>query len=58
MKEFDFYFAVALSELLLRHSDNLSAGMQKETISAAQAQDIARLTIKTLSALRKDETSS
>lgn len=58
MEEFDFYFGVVLGELLLRHSDNLSATLQKEEMSAAQAQNIAQMTLTALSSLRSDESFS
>jgi hypothetical protein len=54
MEEFDFYFGIALGETLLRHSDNLSATLQKEDMSAAQAQKIAHMTMETLLSLRDD----
>lgn len=54
MEEYDFYFGIALGETLLRHSDNLSAMLQKEDMSAAQAQNIAQMTVETLLSLRND----
>ena len=55
MEEFDFYFGVALGELLLRHSDNLSATLQKEEISAAGAQNIVQMTLTALMSFRSDD---
>ena len=54
MEDFDFYFGVALGETLLRHSDNLSAALQGQDVSAAQAQNLAKMTIQTLKTLRTD----
>ena len=39
MKRFDFLFGVMLVEMLLKHSDNLSKTLQKETLSAAEGQE-------------------
>ena len=55
MEEFDFYFGVALGELLLRHSDNLSATLHKEEISAAGAQNIVQMTLTALMSFRSDD---
>ena len=52
MDDFDFYFGVALGETLLRHSDKLSAALQKQDMSAAQAQKIAELTRKSRLSMR------
>ena len=58
MEDFDFYFGVALGETLLRHSDNLSSTLQKEEMSAAQAQSIAAMTVKTLLSIRNEDSFS
>lgn len=55
MKTFTFFFGVTLGELLLRHCDNLSYTLQKTDISAAQGQEVADLTLKTIKSLRSDE---
>ena len=55
MEDFDFYFGVALGETLMRHSDDLSATLQKEEMSAAQAQTIVQMTLKALLSLRSDD---
>ena len=54
MKNFDF-FGVSLSELILRHSDNLSRTLQKESISAAEGQEVTSLTVTTLRSLRTED---
>ena len=46
MHSFDFLFGVFLGELILRHSDNLSKTLQHKTLSAAEGQQIARLTVE------------
>lgn len=55
MRKFEYLFGVALGELLLKHSDNLSKTLQHKDLSAAQAQEVASLTIKTLQKMRNDE---
>jgi len=58
MKSFDFYFGVSLGELLLNHSDNLSKTLQSGTMSAAEGQKIADMTVRTLNSIRTDVCSS
>ena len=48
MENFDF-FGLLLASLLLRHSDNLSKTLQHESLSAAEGQHIAKLTLDVLS---------
>ena len=55
MHSFDFLFGVFLGELILRHSDNLSKTLQQKTLSAAEGQQIARLTVQVLQSLRDSE---
>ena len=56
MKVFDFFYGLVLGELLLRHSDNLSRALQHSSISAAEGQVIAKMTLTTLrSTLRCDD---
>ena len=55
MKRFDFLFGVFLGEMLLQHTDNLSKSLQKETISAAEAQQLGRMVIDTLRRVREEE---
>ena len=55
MKSFDFYFGVSLGELLLNHSDNLSKTLQSASMSAAEGQKIADMTIRTMNSIRTDE---
>lgn len=44
-----------LGELILKHTDNLSKTLQKETLSAAEGQQCAALTTKTLQSIRSDD---
>ena len=52
MRTFDFFFGVSLGELLLNHSDNLSRTLQASSMSAAEGQKIANMTVTTLQAIR------
>ena len=54
MKTFNYLFGIVLGDLILRHSDNLSRTLQKVDISAAQGQEVASMTVKTLKSLRSD----
>ena len=55
MKSFDLYFGVSLGELLLNHSDNLSKTLQSASMSAAEGQKIADMTIRMLDSIHTDE---
>ena len=55
MKTFDFLFGVMLGQCILRHTDNLSKGLQHEDLSASEGQSMAKLTIETLTKLRSDD---
>ena len=55
MTSFDFFFGVSLGELLLKHSDNLSKTLQASSMSAAEGQKIADMTVHTLQSIRSDE---
>ena len=52
MHTFDFLFGVSLGNLLLRHTDNLSKSLQKKSLSAAEGQRLASLTLNVLKSLR------
>ena len=55
METFNFFFGVCLGEWILTHADNLSKTLQSRTISAAEGQRLAELTVKTLEKIRTDE---
>ena len=52
MSQYKVLFGLKLCE---RISDNLSATLQNQTLSAAEAQSIAQMTIRTLQSMRSDE---
>lgn len=41
MESFNYFFGISIAELVLRHSDNLSATLKSSTISAAEGQHVA-----------------
>ena len=55
METFDFMFGTYLGELILKHTDNLSKTLQHKTCSAAEGQKIAGLVVKTLEAIRSED---
>ena len=55
MSQYKVLFGLNLCENFLKIADNLSAALQKQTLSAAEAQSIAQMTIKTLQSMRSDE---
>lgn len=55
MKTFNFVFGAMLGEMILRHADNLSSTLQHKSMSAAEGQEIAHMTVQTLQTLRSDQ---
>ena len=55
VKTFNLFFGVVLGELLLKHSDNLSRTLQSSSMSAAEGQKIAVMTISTLQSIHSNE---
>ena len=55
MQTFDFLFGVSLGALILNHSDNLSKTLQHATLSAAEGQHLAKLTLDVLKSIRQPE---
>ena len=51
MSKFEYYYAISLAEMVLRHTDNLS---KRRIISAAEGQEVACLVNRTLQSLRED----
>ena len=54
-RTFSFFFGLHLGELVLRHTDSLSKALQSTTMSAAEGDHTAEMTVKTLMSLRKEE---
>ena len=58
MERFDFLFGLCLGACIMHHTDNLSKTLQSPSLSAADSQQLARLTCTTLEWLRNDESFS
>ena len=58
MTEFRFVFGLKVSEVILKMTDNLSRTLQKSSLSAAEAQDLASLSVATLQGMRTGEAST
>ena len=54
METFNYLYGAILGETILRHTDNLSSTLQHKTLSAAEGQQVAIMTIATLTSLRSD----
>ena len=55
MTTFNFLFGLKICERILKQTDNLSRALQKSSLSAAEAQHIASLTVSTLTKIRTDQ---
>jgi len=55
MTKFNFLFGLKICERILKQTDNLSRALQKSSLSAAEAQYIASLTVSTLAKIRTDQ---
>ncbi len=51
----DYFFGNYLATLVLRHADNLSSTLQHESVSAAEGQQVAKMTVATFKSIRNDE---
>ena len=54
MTTFDLLFGLQLSMKILKITDNLSKTLQKQSMSAAEGQSVAELTVKTFMSMRTD----
>lgn len=55
MHTFDFLFGISLGNLLLLHTDNLSKTLQNKSLSAAEGQRLAKLTLSVLQSFRNED---
>ena len=55
MRTFNFLYGVSLGALILAHSDNLSKTLQHKSMSAAEGQQIAKLSLNVLKWMRQPE---
>ena len=54
MLHYNTLFGLQLSKKILKMTDNLSRTLQKQTMSAAEGQAVAELTVCTLKAMRTE----
>ena len=55
IQTFEYFFALRLSILLLRHSDNFSTSLQAKDFRAVEAQKVFKKTVETLNKMKCDE---
>ena len=55
MCKYNMLFGLKVCERILLITDNLSMTLQKESVSAPEAQEIAKLTVDTLKDIRNDD---
>ena len=55
MKTFSFVYGAILGEMILRHADNLSSTLQHKSMSAAEGQQVALMTVQTINSIRLEE---
>jgi len=55
MAQFDLLFGLKLCQCILKITDNLSKTLQKSSLSAAEAQHVAALTVTTIKKMRSEE---
>ena len=55
MLTFNFLLDISLGTFILQHSDNLSKSLQHDTITAAEGQQLAKLTIDVLKSIHKED---
>ena len=55
MTTFTYLFGSMLSELVLKHTDNLSRTLQHASMSAAEGQQVTAMTVTTLNSLSSDD---
>lgn len=54
MKTFTFVYGALLGEMIFKHADNLSSTLQHKSMSAAEGQQVALMTVETLKRIRTD----
>lgn len=55
MTKFEYFFGLSLCERILKHADSLSENLQMRDLSSCEAQEIAKMMVKTLSSIRNDQ---
>ena len=55
MGMFQYLYGIMLSEMILRHADNLSRTLQHKSLSAEEGQQVAQVTVDTITSLPNDD---
>ena len=55
METFEYLFGLSLGERILKHTDNLSRTIQSPSLTAFEAQELAKKTVITLQRIRNEE---
>ena len=55
MDMFQYLYGIMLSKMILRHADNLSRTLQHKSLSAEEGQQVAQMTVDTITSLRNDD---
>ena len=55
METFEYLFGLSLGERILKHTDNLSRTIQNPSLTAFEAQELAKKTMQTLQSIRNEE---
>ena len=55
METFEYLFGLTLGQRIFKHTDNLSRTIQNPSLTAFEAQDLAKKTIQTLQRIRNEE---
>ena len=55
MDMFQYLYGIMLSEMILRHADNLSRNLQNKSLSAEEGQQVAQMTVDTITSLQNDD---
>ena len=52
---FQYLYGIMLSEMIIRHAENLSRSLQHKSLSAEEGQQVAQMTVDTITSLRNDD---
>ena len=55
METFEYLFGLSLGERILKHTDNLSGTIRSPSLTAFEAQELAKKTVITLQRIRNEE---
>ena len=55
MDMFQYLYGIMVSEMILRHADNLSRTLERKYFSAEEGQQVAQMTVDTITSLRNED---